>query len=770
LFTVVVAAIGIFAFSAPAGADHVAGEEPYFSCSASVLRAEVLNSAILPVIDPLAANSNREECAEDTAGLPTIALPPPAPNVPASAQPIVATAAQARTEILCATDNPDPDVTLANNDDCDQGRRSFEQQVLSRSDAGDVVISLPDPVAPAIQLTVQAANTRARASCGPGNVPTFESFSNVANVVLKVGGAEIPITLPPANEEFVLDLGLLKLTLNERIGADGPRADNSPSDRITRRAVHLEVPGGTEPLKGGVTDVIVAESVADFHGDVCPEGKIVVKKETAPDESPNTTSFPFTSPGLTPASFNLQDDGTQTFDEVQPGGFMIAEGAAPAGSDYTLTAINCAENRTDNTTTSVATRTAAVNVGPGETVTCTFINAKPPPGVCPTGSTPNQQGQCIIDTVNCPAGSTLNGQGQCIINTTTCPTGSTRPDPNGPCVVTNITCPAGSTGPNQQGQCISNTTACPPGSTNQQGQCVNNTITCPPGTTGPNGQGQCVNNTLNCPSGSVQQGNQCVVNSPQCPAGSAKNPQGQCVVQNVQCPAGTVFNPTTLGCAEGPRGGIVVPIDQIRNQFPTSPCVGQGFGVLNGILGTNGPDRITGTNTSDRIFALAGNDRVSGGRGDDCVEGGAGNDVVDGSNGNDFLLGASGNDRMEGGPGSDRFDGGSGRDVLSGGQGNDRFSGGSGNDRMNGGFGNDTIRGGSGNDGISNGNGRDRVFGGTGNDTINVAIVGPRASVDCGPGRKDRVRISPGKLRDRVRNCEFLYIARRTSRGGRDRR
>lgn len=571
LFIAVGAAIlSAFALTGPAGADHVAGQEPFFSCSASVVRANVLNNAILPTIDPLAANSNREECAEDLVGAPTVALPPP----PAPAPPITATAAQASTEILCATDDPDPAVTPGNNDDCDAGRRSFEQQVLSKADAAAIRISLPGPVNPAIEITADAANTRARAFCGPGNVPTLTSFSNVVNLVVKIGGVNFPITLPPADQEQTFDLGVAKLTLNERIGTEGAKAANSPSDQLTRRAIHLEVPGGVEPTKGSVTDVIVAESVADFHGDVC--------------------------------------------------------------------------------------------------------NAKPPPVVCPAGSTPNAQGQCIITAINCPAGSTLNGQGQCIINAVNCPAGSTRLDPDGPCVV----------------------------------------------------------------------------NNPNCPAGSSKNPQGQCVVNNPN--------------AEGPRGGTVLPInDQIKKLFAGSPCIGRGFGPLIGIFGTNGDDRITGTNTSDRIFALAGNDRVSGGRGNDCVEGGAGNDVVDGSNGNDFLLGGSGRDRMEGGPGNDRFSGGSGKDVLSGGQGNDRFSGGKGNDRMNGGFGNDVIRGGPGNDGISNGNGKDRVYGGTGNDTINVAIVGPKAFVDCGPGKKDRARISPGKKRDITRRCEFLYIAKRTRNGGR---
>src|ERR671915_1679634 len=81
LIAVVTAVISAVVFPWPATADHVAGEEPYFTCRASVARATLLDEQLIPTIEPLAANSNREECAEDTAGAPTITLPP-APNPP----------------------------------------------------------------------------------------------------------------------------------------------------------------------------------------------------------------------------------------------------------------------------------------------------------------------------------------------------------------------------------------------------------------------------------------------------------------------------------------------------------------------------------------------------------------------------------------------------------------------------------------------------------------------------------------------------------------
>lgn len=713
---VAAAIAGALAIALPASAvDPPSGPEPYWSCSASVARATLLDGDPIPPVDPLGANLEKAECAEDTGGLPDIALPPP----PAQNPLVKTTTAQARTQILCATDDPDPAVTPENNEDCDAGHPSYEQQVLSTANVTDTTITLGSGTT-AIKIVVQAANTSARARCGPGNVPQLDSTSQVLGLAITTGANGAPPTVPfpvpviTGDPNQVIDvLGLVKITLNELVGDEGLYPDNATDGSVTRRAVHVEVPGGQEPSLGSIADVVVSESVADFHGDVCPEGKIIVKKETAPDENPNTTNFGFTAtPNLDQASsaFTLTDDGSRQLvgtaptltpadREVLPGQYTVTEN--PPTGDYVLTAINCAENRSDNSTVAVDLRRANVDVGPGETVTCTFINAKPPPGVCPTGSTPNQQGQCVITTVTCPSGSTLN----------------------------------------------------------QQGQCVNTTVTCPTGTTGPNGQGQCVNNTLSCPAGSTQVGNQCVVSRPDCPQGSSRNPQGQCVITSVQCPAGTVFNPITLGCVEGPSGGALVPINQIAGFFRASPCIGQGFGALVGIVGTNGPDRITGTNNSDRIFALGGNDRVSGGRGDDCVEGGDGSDVIDGSNGNDVMLAGTGNDNLNGGPGRDRLEGGSGRDQLSGSNGNDVMRGGDGRDRLNGGYGNDQLFGGAGNDGISTGNGRDRVFGGTGNDIINAAIRGPAAFVDCGPG-KDRVRINKNE-RNRVRNCEFVDITRR---------
>ena len=122
----------------------------------------------------------------------------------------------------------------------------------------------------------------------------------------------------------------------------------------------------------------------------------------------------------------------------------------------------------------------------------------------------------------------------------------------------------------------------------------------------------------------------------------------------------------------------------------------------------------------------SGNDEAN------ALFGGAYGDVFTGLGGHDLLVGAAGGDCLDGGPGNDRVIGGGGADRLTGGLGADSISGGSGNDR------------------ISPGPDRDRVSAGSGDDAVS-ATDGERDSVDCGPGKRDRVRAD---RIDRVRRCE----------------
>lgn len=223
-----------------------------------------------------------------------------------------------------------------------------------------------------------------------------------------------------------------------------------------------------------------------------------------------------------------------------------------------------------------------------------------------------------------------------------------------------------------------------------------------------------------------------------CPTGSQYDAlRGVCIIpataQNGLIIVGRPF--------QGPSGGTVVPLNIARRLYGNSICLtikGKGWKDY-AVIGTNGRDRITGTNTRDRIMGLGGNDSLDGGRGADCIDAGAGND------------------RVTGGVGSDLIYGRNGHDTLTGNLDNDRIVGGAGNDKLNGGPGIDRLDGGTGNDTINAGYNADRIDAGPGNDAVNIATQGPPARVNCGSGRRDKVRMN-GKERRHVRNCEIRYI------------
>src|SRR5919201_1380885 len=89
-------------------------------------------------------------------------------------------------------------------------------------------------------------------------------------------------------------------------------------------------------------------------------GTIKIKKVTDPS-SDTTTSFSFTAGGgLSPSSFSLTNGGTQTFSNVVPGSGYSAAENVPSGWD--LTSSSCDDG----------SPVSNIDVGPGETVTCTF--------------------------------------------------------------------------------------------------------------------------------------------------------------------------------------------------------------------------------------------------------------------------------------------------------------------------------------------------------------------------------------------------------------
>ena len=684
------------------GVTELAPEDEGFSCRASSARVTTdPNDPTAPRLEPFVANRDEDPCVDDDAGVPSLT------QIPSDATPTdpraIVGGAFARTR----------DGDLAGDPEAPPPPE--EENVVS-SEAGAATVFLTDgeQVLAATGVRSEASVTCFAEDGTPLAEPRFESSSSLVTAVL--GDPASPIVVQGDDPETP-DIDESHIHLPPGEPYNGPIHLNHEEfqkvgDRtiLIRRALWLE--NGDPPEgNGSEGEIVVGESIVDVTGNPCT-GRINVAKNRVPN-SPQD----FTFTGLPGAAdqFQLDDDGVNGTDaptagddqlprsrsfDVVPGQHTVTE--SDPGGNF----LREAECVGDDAPVS-GTGSATVDLQSDEEITCTFLN--------------------IDRTTVCPGpNQVLNDQGQCVITVVVCPPGTTGPNAQGQCVVNQVLCPPGSSGPDAQNQCVRNETVCPPGSTfNAQGQCV--------------------------------------VTQTQCPSGSAQNAQGQCVVSDVQCPAGSVRNQagqcvsTQVVQEDVPRGGVVVPIDQVPGAG-VSPCSRPGFGELVGIIGTNGPDRITGTNRSDRIFSFGGSDRVSGGRGNDCVEGGSGNDNLDGSNGADFLLGGTGRDILNGGTGLDTLEGGAGIDKLTGGSGNDRMSGGDSRDKLSGGLGNDRLNGGGGRDFIEGGTGRDTVKGGSGPDAINVAESGPRRDiVDCGPGR-DVVRIDGT---DKVRNCERVLVLRK---------
>lgn len=207
------AALALVAALAPAAAHAVVPpppEEGFFTCRASALRVELVTGQ---VIEPFVANDGEEVCMTDDGSLlnETFAAAPGALTV----------------KVLSA-------------ETMERGHaESAVVDVIIEDAAGETV------------LRATVLHSQAEASCGPGG-PTLESESRIVRVVLPDGtviedpGAHTDIPLGP--------LGTAHLNHDQREATDD-------GEVLTRRALWLEATP--------VGEVVVAEAVADYHGNPC---------------------------------------------------------------------------------------------------------------------------------------------------------------------------------------------------------------------------------------------------------------------------------------------------------------------------------------------------------------------------------------------------------------------------------------------------------------------------------------------------------------------
>lgn len=135
----------------------------------------------------------------------------------------------------------------------------------------------------------------------------------------------------------------------------------------------------TEP--NGITHVYYERSgcgnptASDIYKVMDPElvGSLTVVKDAVPDAAQD---FGFTTTGLSPATFTLDDDADselssqQPFTRLLPGTYTITEDLDL--SEWVLTNLTCLGGGANTFTVG---RTATIGLDPGEQVTCTFTNA-----------------------------------------------------------------------------------------------------------------------------------------------------------------------------------------------------------------------------------------------------------------------------------------------------------------------------------------------------------------------------------------------------------
>jgi hypothetical protein len=233
--------------------------DPFWKCRASVARVALV---ILPnPLEPITANPNESPCNDDLGGTQEIAIPPDPPLV-------TTRDVSVNSDVLCREDDPDPTVDPEDNDACDAGRRAHQQQVVTRADAAEVGVHLEG-----LDLTVQAVNSGVSGACNAANRPVLTSHSQVVGLTINGQLIELPDPTQPVD----IDLGIIRIQLNERIGAEGevPAGSNG---LLARRAVHITIPN--------VADVVLAESSAGTDGDVC----------TTPTTPPSPTPPPASCP------------------------------------------------------------------------------------------------------------------------------------------------------------------------------------------------------------------------------------------------------------------------------------------------------------------------------------------------------------------------------------------------------------------------------------------------------------------------------------------
>src|SRR4051812_22034095 len=185
------------------------------------------------------------------------------------------------------------------------------------------------------------------------------------------------LVAPPVLGTNTFDDGTLRGSYT--LGADNHLAWTSatvPVDYVLVHAVgdgtsYYQYPGGTTGDDGLAAPNDAAIDAVRFCYDNQNRGTVRIVKQTDPAGSAQRFSF-HPSADLAPADFDLADGESVEF-RPKPGTYSVTEAGA---TGWKVDFISC-----DDANSAGAGSTATIVVDPGETVTCTFVNAQVPPVV-----------------------------------------------------------------------------------------------------------------------------------------------------------------------------------------------------------------------------------------------------------------------------------------------------------------------------------------------------------------------------------------------------
>lgn len=139
----------------------------------------------------------------------------------------------------------------------------------------------------------------------------------------------------------------------------------------------------TDPLDVGDFTIEPGDSIACDIENVA-KGTIVIEKEVEGDD----TAFDFTGTWLDPEEFEITTEsgtGSETFIEIEPGSYTVTE-LPETGYDGTL--VGCVDSDAEGVASTTDELVGAINLDPGETVTCTYSNV--------------QRGEILVDKETSP--------------------------------------------------------------------------------------------------------------------------------------------------------------------------------------------------------------------------------------------------------------------------------------------------------------------------------------------------------------------------------